>query len=141
MKSSLCILLTFLTLLPVLQTAITTLSYTGSQDPYQFSPGGIQDNNGESLAPPAITTIPNQPSDWTFLEENSIGGQASWIHPTNSFQSHPHGYIVTYTSSFNVDCPQQPISIKIAATGAVFSSINDKWQLIWGLPWPEVHHL
>lgn len=76
MKGSIFVGLLLGTIIALGETALTTLAFTGSQDSYQFSPGGIQDNEGESLAPPAITTVPMQPPNWTFFSENSIGDQA-----------------------------------------------------------------
>lgn len=88
----------------------------------------------------ALTLIPNppQPSDWTFLDQNSLGGNSKWIFPGSSIVVNSLRHIVTYTIRFTTECTKKPVILRLSTTGSYFILLNGQLISSWGRPFPNL---
>lgn len=84
-------------------------------------------------------TAASSPSSWTFLDLSTLSGQAKWVTPTGSQQLYPVNTYANYSFSFETDCPHQPSSMRIAATGIYTLTLNGKKTTFLGTPYSFVH--
>ncbi len=80
-----------------------------------------------------------QPSNWNFINQNSLGSSTKWLTPSGDGRMYSLGWLTTYSITFTTDCPQNGVTLKFAATGSSFVYLNGHQLLSWGLPWPTIH--
>lgn len=72
------------------------------------------------------------PSNWSFLSQKSLGGSSTWMTPNStSSYVYPKQWITNYTVTFNTDCPQNPVTITISATGWFTVLLNGTVLINW----------
>ena len=104
------------------------------------SPSG--DGTTSPPTPQALSFRISQPTDWTFLEQDTLGAGSQWRFPSGNFQMKPKGYIVSYKIKFHTDCLKNVVLLKWAATGHSFVSLNGQFIRIWAAPYPNsIHNL
>lgn len=85
----------------------------------------------------AAPTAP--PSNWNFLQDSTLGGQEVWVTPKKTQQIYPVNSYANYSFTVDVDCPQQPSSMRVSGTGVYSLSLNGKKTSFLGVPYPMVH--
>ena len=114
--------------------------------PPSSPPGMDGSSSGEKATSPSPTQTfqfrISQPTDWTFLEQDTLGAGSQWRFPSGNFQMKPKGYIVSYKIKFHTDCLKNVVLLKWAATGHSFVSLNGQFIRIWAAPYPNsIHNL
>lgn len=83
----------------------------------------------------------SQPTSWSFLQQNQLGGSSAWIYPNGQFQILPKFKVTTFTIKFYTDCPQSDVNFAFATTGVAFVLLNGNLIKNWALPYPQIHKL
>ena len=131
--------------LPVPPTPNPNSPNSGGTIPPSNSPSGLDGSpsGGEATSPPTPQTFQfriSQPTDWTFLEQDTLGEGSQWRFPSGNFLMKPKGYIVSYKIKFHTDCLKNVVLLKWAATGHSFVSLNGQFIRIWAAPYPNSIH-
>lgn len=61
-----------------------------------------------------------------------------WITPTSTKKIYPQKWLTTYTTSFDITCPKNPVSLKIISTGVFKVYFNDVLIRGWYKAWPTI---
>lgn len=78
--------------------------------------------------------------DWSYVQGSSDQRTNSrWIFPEGSYQIYPRYWFTTFTITFSLDCPQNPITFIYASTGLSYVFINGKLIKSGAAPYPSYH--
>lgn len=73
----------------------------------------------------------------SYLDSNSLGDNSKWVWSGDK-KILPIGWTVTYEITYYSDCPQNPATLYVAATG-YFSVYLNGVLIGSGGPWPKTH--